>query len=109
VSNDLSLYRPGLFSRSEARTVRRELARLEAHAHAQLGRIEMETDLQSARVQGVTHVGRQAMQAAALLSELEGQLGQMVPEAQPRLRGMGDITALGLAEIVSDTVRRLSR
>ena len=78
---------------------------MEHRAQTQLGRIEIEADLQAARVQSLAYVGKQALQATALVSELEGQLGQMVPEAQPRLRGIGDITALGMAEMV----RRVSR
>jgi hypothetical protein len=109
MSDDLSLYRPGLLSRAEAKATRRELTRMEARAKTLLGRIELEADLQSARVHGLAYVGKQAMQATALVSELEGQLGEMVPEARGRLKGIGDITALGFAEIVSDTVQRVSR
>lgn len=109
MSNDLSLYRPGMLSRGEAKATRRELARLEARAQTQLGRIELEADLQAARVQSLAYVGKQALQATALVSELEGQLGQMVPDARGRLKGIGDITALGLAEVVADTVRKVSK
>jgi len=98
----------GLSSR-ESRQVSRELARLDARGHLELARTRQQAGLQAARVHSVAHVGQQALQATALLSELEGRLGRMVPEAEPRLRGIADITALGLAEIVSDTVRRVSQ
>ena len=96
-------------ARRESRAVGRELARLESRAQVALGRIEIEADLQAARVHGVAYVGKQAMQATAIVSELEGQLGQMVPRAKGRLQGIADITTLGLAEIVADTVRKVSR
>jgi hypothetical protein len=82
---------------------------MESRAQTQLGKIEIEADLQVARVQSLAHVTKQAMQGAALVSELEGQLGQMVPGARGRLRGIADIGCLGMAEVVSDTVRRVSR
>jgi len=46
---------------------------------------------------------------AAMVSETEQQLCRMVPEAAGRLSAIADITSLGLAEIVTDTVRQVSR
>ncbi|MDQ5819901.1 MAG: hypothetical protein M3540_00475 [Actinomycetota bacterium] len=40
-----------------------------------------------------------------MVSEIEQQLCQLAPEAAGRLTAIGDITALGLAEIVADTAR----
>ena len=74
-----------------------------------MAQIEQRADVQAARVQGVAYVGRQALRAAAMVSETEQQLARMVPEASGRLAAIADITALGLAEIVTDTVRRVSR
>jgi len=93
----------------ESRAASRELARLGSRAQLALGRIEIEADLQAARVHGVAFVGKQALHATALLSELEGQLGQMVPGAKGRLQGIADLSSLGLAEVVADTVRKVSR
>ena len=47
------------------------------------------------------------MQANALVSQLEGQLAQLVPLATTRLQAIGDMTALATVEIVQDTVRRI--
>lgn len=107
--SEITRYVDGRLARAEARGVRRELARMEAKAQTALGRIEIEADLQVARVHGLAYVGKQAMQATAIVSELEGQLGQMVPQARGRLQGIADITTLGMAEIVADTVRKVSR
>jgi len=65
--------------------------------------------VQVARVQGLAYVGKQALHSAAMVSETEQQLCRLVPEAAGRLTAIADITALGLAEIVTDTVRRVSR
>lgn len=97
------------FRGRESRAVGRELARLDSRAQLALGRIQVEADLQAARVHGVAFVGKQALHATALLSELEGQLGKMVPAARGRLQGIADLTSLGMAEVVADTVRKVSR
>jgi len=91
------------------RVVGRELARLDAQARMSLARVEGAANVQTARVQGVAYVGRQALHAAAMVSETEQQLCRMVPEAAGRLGAIADITALGLAEIVTETVRQVSR
>ena len=93
----------------EDRQVGRELARLDAQARMSLVRVERASDVQAARVQGLAYVGRQALLAAAMVSETEQQLCRMVPEAAGRLMAIADITALGLAEIVADTVRQVSQ
>jgi hypothetical protein len=60
-----------------------------------LARVESAADVQTARVQGVAYVGRQALHAAAMVSETEQQLCRMVPEAAGRLAAIADITSLG--------------
>lgn len=65
--------------------------------------------VQAAKADAVTIVGRVAMHDVAMLSQLEQQLSQVVPIAVTRLQAIGDMASLGLAEIVSDTVRQLSR
>ena len=93
----------------ENRQVGRDLARLDARGRMQMGRVEQAADVQAARVQSLAYVGKQALHAAAMVSEVEQQLCRLVPECAGRLTAIGDITALGLAEIVADTVRQLSR
>lgn len=107
--SDLERYGGRGLARRESRLAGRALTRLDAQAQVSLGKIEVEADLQVARVHGLAYVGQQAMQATAIVSELEGQLGQMVPGARGRLTGIADITTLGMAEIVADTVRKVSR
>ncbi len=42
-----------------------------------------------------------------MLSQLEVQLSSLVPAATVRLQGLGDLTALAMADVVSETVRRV--
>lgn len=109
MGNDLSLYRQGLFGLGEVKTTSRQLARLELRAREQLATIEVQADLQAARVHGLAYVTKVALQGAALISEVEGQLGQLIPDARGRLQGIADIGCLGMAELVSETTRQVSR
>ena len=45
----------------------------------------------------------------AMVSQLEGQLGAACPLAVSRLQGIADMTALSLAEVVSDAAQKLGR
>ena len=47
------------------------------------------------------------MEATALVSDWEQQLGHLSPMAVGRLQSIADLTTLGLAEVVADTVRRV--
>jgi hypothetical protein len=49
------------------------------------------------------------MQEIALLSQLEVQLSTVVPMATSRLQALGDIAALEAADVISQTVRKVSR
>ena len=62
-----------------------------------------------ARAQAVGYVGQQAMQTVTMVSQLEGQLGAACPLAVSRLQGIADMTALSLAEVVSDAARKMGR
>jgi hypothetical protein len=74
-----------------------------------LARVEHEADLRTALVHGFGHVANQALYTAARVSETEQQLSRLVPESAGRLTAIADITAMGLAEIVAGTARRLER
>jgi hypothetical protein len=99
---------PHRYSR-ENREVGRELARMEAQARMSLARIERTADVEAGRVRSVAYVGKQALHATAMLTEVEQQLGRLVPEAAGRLQAIADITALGLAEIVAETNHQVGR
>ena len=97
----------GGLARRESRLVGRELSRLEGLGRVELARINLQTDLQAERVAAIGYVGKRAMHEVALVSQLEQQLSALVPMATGRLQALGDMTALGMADVVSDTVRRV--
>ena len=105
--SELSLYRAGGLGLRESRRVARDLDRLDAQGHVQIAVIDHQADLQAARVQAIGYVGKRAMHEVALLSQLEGQLAALVPMATGRLQALGDMAALGMADVVSDTVRKV--
>jgi hypothetical protein len=97
----------GGLAKRDSRQVRRELSRLDAHGQLELARISQQADLQAERVAGIAYVGKRAMHEMTMLSQLEVQLSALVPAATPRLQGLGDLTALAMADVVSETVRRV--
>lgn len=92
-----------------SRQVRRDLDIVGGRTGLGVARIEAQAELQALKVDAVTHVGRRAMQDVAMLSQLEQQLATLVPLATSRLQAVEDMTALGVADIVGDTVRRLNQ
>jgi hypothetical protein len=44
-----------------------------------------------------------------MISQLEQQLSEIVPTSSPRLRAIGDMVALQMADVVADTLRRVQR
>jgi hypothetical protein len=97
----------GGLAKRESRALDRELSRLEGRGRLELARINQQADLQAERVAAVGYVGKRAMQEIALVSQLEVQLSALVPSAMPRLQGLGDLTALAMADVVSETVRKV--
>ena len=97
----------GGLARRESRRVGRELARMDGSGQLALARINQQADLQAERVSAVGYVGKRAMHEVAMLSPARGSAVGLVPAAMPRLQGIGDLTALAMAEVVSETVRRV--
>jgi hypothetical protein len=97
----------GGLAKRDSRAVRAELSRLDAHGRVELARINQQADLQAERIAAVGYVGKRAMHEVAMLSQLEVQLCTVVPAATGRLQGMGDLAALVMADVVTETVRRV--
>jgi hypothetical protein len=99
----------GSVYRRESRYSRGAIARLDAQTEIGLARIEQAAELQAGRAGAVTYVAKRALQEVALISQLEAQLSMIIPMATSRLQALGDIAALEAADVVSQTVRRVSR
>jgi hypothetical protein len=97
----------GGLARRESRAVSRELSRRDGRGRVEMARINQQADLQAERIAAVGYVGKRAMHEVTMLSQLEVQLSALVPSATPRLQGLGDLTALAMADVVSETVRRV--
>lgn len=97
----------GDVSRRDSRSVRRELSRIDAEGRVELARINQQADLQAERISAIGYVGKRAQHDVAMLSQVEVQLSAAVPWAAGRLQWLGDITVLAMADVVSETVRRV--
>lgn len=99
-------YRP---SPIEARRISRGLSRLAVETGLAVAGVEARAEIDAAVIDGIAYVGQRAMQDVALLTQLEQQLAAAVPLAASRLQAIGDMTALGMADVVAGTARRLGR
>lgn len=93
--------------RADSRQLTRNLEALEAGLRQEIARIEVAAEVQAVRVAAVVGVGKRALQEVALLTQVEQQLATLVPLATTRLQAIGDVTALAVAEVVSDTQRQV--
>lgn len=98
-----------LGGRAVGRRFGQELAKIQGRTDLDIAVIEGVADRQSAKVDAVGAVSQRAMQATAFLAQIEGQLGQAVPLAVSRLAAIGDLSALAMGMVVTDTVTRLRR
>lgn len=97
----------GLVHRSDQRGLVRDLSGTERSRALAEARVEAHAEIQSLKVQAVGYVGQQAMQAVAMVSQLEGQLAQACPLAVTRLQGIADMTSMAIAQVVIDTAWKL--
>jgi hypothetical protein len=109
VSSNLITAGGASIERRSSRYTGRALARIDSHTELGLAEIEAKAELQMARVMAVGYVGKRAMHEVAMISQLEQQLSTLVPMAAVRLQAIGDMVALEAADVVADTVRRVSR
>lgn len=99
----------GGLSRREQRQLSRSLTQLDVRKELGLARIEQQAQLEAAKTHAIGYIGSQAMQAVAMVSQLEGQLAEAVPLATTRLQGIADMTAMAMAQVVADSAWRLGR
>ncbi|HYI61535.1 MAG TPA: hypothetical protein VEW93_06990 [Acidimicrobiales bacterium] len=89
------------------RALGRQLDRLDVRRDLAQAQLEHQAQLQAAKTQALGYIGNQAMQTVTLVSQLEGQLGQLCPLAVSRLQGIADMTALSIADVVASSPKRL--
>jgi hypothetical protein len=91
------------------RALARQLDGLDRGKTVRFARIEQRAQIEACKAHAVGYVGHQAMQAVAMLSQMEGQLGQACPMAVTRLQGIADMTALSIAQVVADAGRKMNQ
>jgi hypothetical protein len=89
--------------------VNRAVARVEGGAHVAVARVQAEATVRAAQVDAVASVTQRGLQATAFFTQVEQQLSQAVPLAASRLQAIGDIGALGLAQVVMDAANDVRR
>lgn len=92
-----------------SRRSERAIASLQARTQVEMAHLGEVAALQTLRVETVACVGRRALHSVALLSQAEASLLALVPLATSRLQAIADLTALGVADVVADTVRLVTR
>ena len=94
---------------AQSRQLGRALTRIEDNTAIQVAQVDALADIQSAQVDAVAGVAERAMVNTAVVSQMEQTLGQTVPLAVSRLQAVGDVTALAMCQVVTDTVTKLRR
>jgi hypothetical protein len=107
MAGSLMPYTGGFMSKAEERRTSRALAAIDQQRQFDLVVIEAKAEVEAAKVDAITYVAKVAMQDVTILSQLEAQLADVVPLAVSRLQAIGDIAALAMAEVVTNTARRL--
>ena len=99
----------GTANRGISRQAGRALNRMENATTVEIARVNSRGDVHASKVDVVSDVTQRALQGAAFLTQVEAQLGAAVPMAVSRLEGIANIGALGLSQLVMDTVTDLRR
>jgi hypothetical protein len=100
-------YRRGALSKIEGRQAELKLAKLRHDAALEKERLRLAAEIEAVRVDSQIYVGRRAMRNVAFLSEFEELLARLSPTALSRVSAMADITCLSIAEMVSESARKL--
>lgn len=85
----------------------RALSRLVASSEMQVARLAAAAHVESAKLDALDHVTQRAMQGAALVAQLEGQLAEAVPAAAFRLAQIGQAHTLAMVGEVHSFSRRV--
>ncbi|MCL2467476.1 MAG: hypothetical protein FWF02_07920 [Micrococcales bacterium] len=101
----------GLLSRYSgvARETNRELVRVQGQAMIRALQTDVEARLADIKIGAAAGLGTSAQQHVATMTAMEGELVKAVPLAAARLEMIGNITAIGTTEIVTDAIAKLRR
>ena len=91
------------------RQVRRGLMQITVETGLSTARIQSEAEIQAARQSGIAQVGARAQEELALLVNHERLIAEAVPDAEPGLLYLRDITQMAMAAALMDAGRKLGR
>ena len=94
-------------STSLSRSHDRRLDRIEQVTDTKLAVIQQEIEVSAAKVDGALRVAGRAAQGVAVLSQMEHQLSEVVPESTSRVAFVVDRTVLEIGDMVTDACYRL--
>jgi hypothetical protein len=97
-----------MMSNLPSRSYGRSLTRVNAQTDLELAAINASGELDSARIDNLQAIAGRAMHGVAMVAQLEGQLGSLVPLAVSRLQAIGDMHALASTDMVARAARRLA-
>lgn len=87
----------------------RELARVNGTGLVRAAQTDIEARLTDLKLAAAAGLGTSAQQHVATMTAMEGELVKAVPLAASRLEMIGNLTAIGMTEIVTDAVSKLRR
>lgn len=91
------------------RQVRRGLMWITIETGLSTARIQAGAEIEAARIAALATIGARAQEELALLVNQEQMLAETVPDAEPGLLYLRDITQLAMASVLMDAGRKLGR
>lgn len=91
------------------RQVRRGLMQITVETGLSTARIQSGAEIEAARMAAIAFVGQRAQEELTLLVNRERMLAETVPDAEPGLLYLRDITQLAMAAALMDAGRKLGR
>lgn len=91
------------------RQVRKGLMQITVETGLATARIQAGAEIDAARVAAIATVGQRAQEELTLLVNRERMLAETVPDAEPGLLYLRDITQLAMAQALMDAGRKLGR
>lgn len=89
------------------RQVKRGLMNITVETGLSTARVQSEAEIQAARQAGIAQVGTRAQQELAMLVNHERLIAEAVPDAEPGLLYLRDITQMAMANALMDAGRKL--
>lgn len=91
------------------RQVRKGLMQITVETGLTTARVQGEAEIAATRMAAIASVGQRAQEELTLLVNRERMLAETVPDAEPGLLYLRDITQLAMAQALMETGRKLGR